>query len=81
MAIVHWVVAQCWMDDGTPEALGKSKFHRSGSIIKPGAYEDEIMRINDEFDNPKLPRQIKYQKQGGRLGSWAPSKTNPLGSW
>lgn len=81
MAIVHWVVAQCWLDDGTPESLAKSKFHRSGSLAKPGEFEEQIMRINAEFDNPEVPQNIKWQKQGGRLGGWWPSKSNPLGSW
>jgi hypothetical protein len=82
MAIVHWVVAQCWLDDGTPEALAKSQFHRSGMISKPGEYEKQIMRINSQFDSPYVPRNIKYQKQGGRLGGvYVYSKSNPLGTW
>jgi hypothetical protein len=78
-SIVHYVVAKCWQDDATPEALSKSKFHMSGSLSKPGEFENEIMRILGEFDNPRVPTHIKFQPTGGRLGSaWMPSKSNPL---
>lgn len=77
-AIVHWVVAQCWIDDGTPEALAKSRFHRSGTMSKPGEFENQLMRIFSQFDNPQIPQRIKYRKQGGRVGSSFPSKSDPL---
>lgn len=80
-AIVSWVVSKCWADDGTPEALGKSKFFRSGSMAKPGEFEKELMRIYSQFNNPQVPTHIHFQKQGGRLSGWGPSKANPLGSW
>lgn len=80
MAIVHWVVAHCFMDDGTPEALGKAKFHKSGNMRNPGEYEKELGRIMAEFDVPEIvPARIMYSPQGGRIGSWlTPSKSNPL---
>lgn len=80
MAIVHWVVSYCWMDDGTPEALGKSKFHRSGSMLKPGEYEKQIGRIMAEFDNADLIQtNILWKPEGGRAGGWGfPSKSMPL---
>lgn len=80
-AIVAYIVARCWDDDGTPEALSKSKFYRSGSMARPGEFESEIMRINSQFDNPMVPTNIKYQLQGGRLGSGFPTKSSPLGFW
>jgi len=80
MSIVHWVVSYCWMDDGTPEALAKSKFHRSGNMLRPGEYENQLGRIMAEFDNEEIiPEQILWQAEGGRTGSWGfPSKSNPL---
>lgn len=82
MAIVHWVVAQCWLDDGTPEALSKSKFHRSSSLDKPGEYEVHLKRLLANFDVPEdAPTRIKFQPQGGRIGGWGPTKSNPLGGW
>lgn len=78
-AIVHFVVAKCWQDDGSPEALAKSKFHMSGSMGSPGQYEGEVQRIIGEFDNPQVPTSIKWQPQGGRIGGWWPTKSNPLG--
>lgn len=80
-AIVAYVVSRCWADDGTPEALGKSKFFRSGSMAKPGEFENEIIRLNAQFDNPQIPTNVKFQKQGGRLGGMFPTKDNPLGGW
>lgn len=78
-AIVSYVVGRCWADDGTPEALAKSKFFRSGSMARPGEFENEIMRINSQFDNPQVPSNIHFQKQGGRLGGmYFPDKSNPL---
>lgn len=78
--IVHWVVAHCFMDDGTPEALGKSRFHRSGSMLNPGEYEKQLGRIMAEFNVIEaIPGHILWQPQGGRVGSWwVPSKSNPL---
>lgn len=80
-AIVAYVVSKCWADDGTPDALGKSKFFRSGSMSKPGEFEKELMRIYGQFNNPRVPSHIHFEKQGGRLSGWGPNKANPLGSW
>jgi hypothetical protein len=81
LSIVHWTVAQCWMDDGTPEALAKARFHRSGSLDRPGEFEKEIMRIRKDFDVPTdVPSHIMWRPQGGRLAKWGKiSKSNPLG--
>lgn len=69
MAIAHDVVADCWMDDGTPEALAKSKFHRSGLFERPGEFEKQIMRIREDFDAPTdVPSRILWRPQGGRVG-------------
>lgn len=80
MSIVHWTVGQCFMDDGTPEALAKSKFHKSGSMLNPGQYEKWIGRIMAELGNPEIiPDNILWQPQGGRVGTWyIPSKSAPL---
>lgn len=80
ISIVHWVVAQCWMDDGTPESLAKAKFHRSGDMLKPGQYELQLARITSEFDVPDLTTShVLFQPQGGRIGQWfIPNKTNPF---
>lgn len=79
MAIVHDVVADCWQDDGTPEALAKSRFHRSGTMSRPGEFEFEIMRINSKFDSPEdIPVRIMWKPEGGRIGAWPSSKSNPL---
>lgn len=80
-SIITYVVSMCWNDDGTPDALAKSKFYRSGSMARPGEFENEIMRINAQFDNPAIPTNIKYQPQGGRIGGWWPTKSDPLGGW
>ncbi len=80
-AIVMYVVAKCWADDGTPEALAKSKFFSSGSMSKPGEFEKELMRIYAQFNNPNVPSHIHFEKQGGRLSGWGPNKANPLGGW
>lgn len=70
LAIVHWAVAQCWMDDATPEAMAKSKFHRSGLMERPGQFELEIQRILAKFDAPKdIPARILWKPAGGRLGN------------
>jgi len=80
MAIVYWVVAQCWMDDGTPEALGKSKFHRTDDFSRPGKFENEIQKLRKKFDSPKdIPARILWRPEGGRLGTRAQAKSNPLG--
>jgi hypothetical protein len=80
MAIVHWVVAQCWMDDGTPEALAKARFHKSGNMLHPGEYEKQIGRIISEFDATEdIQQQVLWKPEGGRAGGWGfPSKSNPL---
>jgi hypothetical protein len=80
MAIVHGVVALCFADVGTPEALGKAKYHRSGNMMKPGEFENHVGRIMSEFDVPEaVPSRILFMPQGGRVGGWGvPSKSNPL---
>lgn len=80
MAIAHWVVAQCWMDDATPEALAKARFHRSEVLERPGEFEKHIMRIRADFDMPRdIPAKILWRPQGGRLGRWGrPSKSYPF---
>lgn len=79
-AIVHDVVAKCWMDDGTPEALAKSKFHKSGTMSHPGEFENEIMKINSKFDAPEdIPARILWRPQGGRASRVGLiTKENPL---
>lgn len=79
-SIVHWVVAVCYQDDSTPEALTKSRFHKSGQLLQPGEYEKELGRILAEFDiAEQAPSRIMFRAQGGRVGTWAfPSKSNPL---
>lgn len=83
MAIVHWVVAQCWMDRGDPESLAKAKFHKSGILTGPGAgqYEYQLMRIIEKFDRPEdIPIRVQWKPQGGRIGGWnVRSKSSPLG--
>lgn len=81
LSIVHWVVAQCFMDDGTPESLAKAKFHKSGSMLRPGEYEKQLGRIMAEFDTPtNIPSHILYKPTGGRINGWVgPSKASPLG--
>lgn len=80
MAIVHWVVAHCFMDDGTQESLVKAKFHKSGSMQNPGQYELEVGRIMAEFDTPEsIPSNIMFRPQGGRVGAWtSTSKSYPF---
>lgn len=80
MSIVHWVVALCFQDDATPEALAKSRFHKSGMILQPGEYEKELGRILAEFDiAEQVPARILFKPAGGRVGSWwIPSKSTPL---
>lgn len=80
MAIAYWVVAQCWMDDGTPEALTKSKFFRTDDFSRPGKFENEIQKIWKKFDSPKdIPARILWKPEGGRAGSNVDRKANPLG--
>lgn len=70
MALVYWAVAQCWMDDATPEALAKSKFHRSNDYSKPGNFENEVKNIKKKFDVPEgIPARILWRPQGGRVSS------------
>lgn len=79
LAICHWVVAYCLMDNGTPESLTKAKFHKSGSLQSPGEYEKQLMRIMEKFDAPEaIPDRILWKPEGGRTGSWGPSKAFPL---
>lgn len=78
-SINHWVTAQCWMDDGTPEALSKARFHKSGSLENPGEFEKYIRLINSKFNAPSIiPERIKWSPQGGRLGGTRPSKSFPF---
>jgi hypothetical protein len=81
MAIVHGVVSLCWMDDATPEAMQKSRFHRSGLMDRPGNFERELKRILAKFDAPEdIPARILWRPQGGRAsGRGLRSKSNPLG--
>lgn len=83
MAIVHGVVALCFQDDGTPEALTKSKFHRSDNMMRPGKFEEWVGKIMAEFDAPTaVPSRILFRPQGGRVGSWGfPTKSSPLAGW
>jgi len=80
ITICHWVVAQCFSDDGTPEALMKSKFHRSGDMMKPGEFEKNLGRIMAEFDvSEAVPEKIMWQPQGARLGyNYWPQKSYPF---
>ncbi len=80
IAICYWVVAECWMDDGTPEALAKSTFFKTGNMLRPGQYEYELGRIMAEFDVPEdVQGQLLWRPEGGRVGTWAlPNKANPL---
>jgi len=68
------------MDDGTPEALAKARFHKSGSMLHPGEYEKQLGRIMAEFDSPDIIQsQVLWKPEGGRAGGWGfPSKSNPL---
>ena len=81
MSLVHWATAQCWMDDGTPEALAKSKFHRSDDFSRPGKFEMEVKKIWQKFDAPEaIPARILWRPQGGRASRLGVrSKGNPLG--
>lgn len=83
IAIVHWVVAYCWMDDGTPESLAKAKFHKSGSMLSPGEYEKVLGRIMAEFDDEDaVPESILWRPEGARVGGWlVPTKSDPLPTW
>lgn len=81
MTIVHGIVALCWEDDGTPEALAKAIFHRSNNPDRPGQFENQIKIIKSTFDMPtNISTSIMQRPQGGRLGRWGrPSKASPLG--
>ncbi len=80
MTIVHWVVSQCWMDDGTPEAMGKAIFHKSGNIERPGQYELQIKNLLQTLDKPTdVDYRVLWKPEGGRTGTWGVSrKQNPL---
>jgi hypothetical protein len=79
-SLVHWIVAQCFMDDGTQEALMKSKFHKSGSLESPGEFEKYIRMINAKVNAPSItPARIKWYPSGGRVGGRRPSKSYPWG--
>jgi hypothetical protein len=81
-AIVHDVVADCWQDDGTPEAMQKSRFHRSGIMDRPGEFEMAIKRINAKFDAPEdIPVRILWRPEGGRASkAGVITKDNPFAS-
>lgn len=79
MSICHWVVAQCFMDNATAESLQKATFHRSNDQAKPGQYELWVKRIMDRFDTVEAaPGRVLFKPQGGRVGSFNPTKSNPL---
>lgn len=80
MSIVHWVVAQCFMDDGSPESLAKARFHRTNNMDNPGEFEKWIKLINAKFDSPtSIPARLMWYPQGARRGGKrAPSKSYPL---
>jgi hypothetical protein len=80
IVLCHWVVSQCFQDDGTQEALVKSKFHRSGDMLKPGEFEKQLGRIMSEFDVPEaVPEKIMWKPQGSRLGyNYWPQKSYPF---
>jgi hypothetical protein len=79
-ALIHDVVAECWQDDATPEAIGKAKFHRSNDFSRPGEFEKEIKLIRAKFDAPQaIPASILWRPQGGRASkNGVRSKGNPL---
>jgi hypothetical protein len=80
MAIVNGVVALCFADDGTQEALTKAKYHRSGNMVRPGEFENYVGQMLSQFDVPEsIPSRVMFKPQGGRLGAWGvPSKSFPL---
>lgn len=81
MPLVHWTVAQCFMDNATPESLSLAKFHRSGSLQSPGEFENQMKLLLDKWEAPEdIPTSVKWKPQGGRIGGWsARSKSSPLG--
>lgn len=81
MSVVHWVVAQCFMDDRTPEAFSNANKHRSGDFDRPGEFENEIKIIWKKFDAPQdIPARILWRPEGGRASkNGVYSKGNPLG--
>lgn len=82
MAIVHDTVATCFIDNGDPESLGKSKFHRTNDMDNPGEFEKYLRMINAKFDNPSdIPARVMWYPQGGRRWNLkAFSKADPLGT-
>lgn len=80
-SVVHYATAALWMQDATPEALAKAKFHMSGDMDSPGQYELYMKKIMRRYDNPTdVPARIKWRPQGGRLGRTGTySKDNPMG--
>lgn len=81
MALVHYVVSLCFMDNGDPDSLQKARFHRSNEINAPGEYEKELKKINAKFDSPAdIPERVKWQPQGARRSQVVGlSKAAPLG--
>jgi hypothetical protein len=80
LAVVHWVVAQCFLDDATPESIAKARAHRSGLLERPGEFETQIKRITSKFDAPEdIPAKILWKPTGGRANLQAfRSKVNPF---
>lgn len=80
MAIVHWTVAICFMDNGDQESLAKSKFHKTNDMNNPGEYEKVLKLINAKFDSPAdIPARVMWYPQGGRRNMVGrPSKSAPL---
>lgn len=71
MALVHWAVAYCWMDDATPEALAKSKFHKSDDKDKPGQYDIELARVMGVVGAPIGSNvRIMWKPQGNRYSRY-----------
>jgi len=69
MCLAHGVTALCWMDDGTPEALAKARFHRSNDSRNPGEYEKYLKMIASRMGTPSgVATQIKWYPQGARMG-------------
>jgi hypothetical protein len=81
MAVVYDVVAECKLDEQTPEAAAMAKRFRSGDFSRPGEFENEIKLIRQKFDAPEdIPARILWRPQGGRASSKGlVSKINPLG--
>lgn len=80
-ALIYWAVAECLLDDKTPDALKMSIFYRSNDRQRPGQFEKEIKMILGLFDVPEvMPAQIQFQPQGGRISGYTTlnQKANPL---